>query len=432
VDVLTQEGPEQVMRLEALGARFDRMDNGEWALGKEAAHSRRRILHARGDSTGAEVLRALVAAVNATPTITVIDHAFAIDLWVSNGRVHGLWIALEDAVPLLLRSQAIVLATGGIGSIFRYTTNPPGTNGDGLAIAARAGAALADLEFVQFHPTALATGQDPLPLLTEALRGEGAILIDDLGERFMPALHEAAELAPRDVVARAIWQRQRAGRKVFLDARGIGDRFPERFPTVWGLCQEAGIEPRQAPIAVSPAAHYHMGGIAVDTNGAASLKGLWACGEVSATGIHGANRLASNSLLEGLVFGARVAKDIGRDVRPSAPSTLHPLPRLGGLDLRPEEEAIYAHIREMMWQHAGLVRSAEGLQEALGVVASRQSAFAVGAPPSLTLRNVVSVAKLVCTAALMRKESRGGHFRADFPEAAPETKRHRFVAVGAC
>ncbi|HET7041406.1 MAG TPA: L-aspartate oxidase, partial [Gemmatimonadales bacterium] len=286
VDILTAEGPERVKALLALGAHFDLDDTGGLSLHREAAHSRHRILHAR-DATGAEVVRTLVEAVRRAPEIRVVDEAFAIDLAVEDGQVVGLLAVHADGRKVLHVAPAVVLATGGLGRLYLHTTNPKEATGDGLAMAARAGARLVDLEFVQFHPTALATGADPMPLLTEALRGEGAVLIDERGDRFMLIEHPDAELAPRDVVARAIWRQLIAGHRVFLDAtRAVGEEFPEYFPTVFHLCQEHGLDPRTQPIPVAPAAHYHMGGIAVDENGRTSLPGLWACGEVTATGAH--------------------------------------------------------------------------------------------------------------------------------------------------
>ncbi|HEY2739625.1 MAG TPA: L-aspartate oxidase, partial [Thermoanaerobaculia bacterium] len=314
VDLLTGEGPQRVRALLALGARFDRDTAGDLSLGREAAHSRRRILHAR-DTTGAEIVRTLVEAVRHAPEVRVVEESFAVDLVLEAGRVVGALAVDQNGRRMLHLAPAVVLATGGLGQLYLCTTNPHEATGDGLAMAARAGARLADVEFVQFHPTALAAGDDlsgePLPLLTEALRGEGAVLLDGEGRRFMLSEHPDAELAPRDVVARAIWKRLVAGDRIVLDTReAVGESFPEHFPRVFELCQEHGLDPRVEPMPVAPAAHYHMGGIWVDANGRTTLPGLWACGEVTATGAHGANRLASNSLLEALVFGARVADDL--------------------------------------------------------------------------------------------------------------------------
>ncbi len=430
VGLLTGEGPARVSALASLGARFDRDEAGRLALGREAAHSRRRILHASGDATGAELVRALVTAVKSAPGVRVVEGAFAGDLVVADGRVVGLLARHAGGRLVLHLAPAVVLATGGIGRAYRHTTNPPEATGDGLAMAARAGARLADLEFVQFHPTALADGSDPMALLTEALRGEGAVLLDGAGRRFMPAEHPDAELAPRDVVARAIWRRLAAGDRVVLDATGaVGDRFPERFPTVFALCRARGLDPRRAPIPVAPAAHYHMGGIAVDARGRSTLPGLWACGEVAATGVHGANRLASNSLLEAVVFGARVGEDLSREPLPR-PVERHALEAAARLTvagtpwLPADGSPAVAAVRDLMWREAGLVRLAEGLARALAGLARLEAALPPGASEA---PNLVTAARLVAAAALARPESRGGHYRADHPAPDPRWRQRTFV-----
>ncbi|MCB1056296.1 MAG: FAD-binding protein, partial [Acidobacteria bacterium] len=327
---------------------------------------------------------------------------------------------------LYFRAPAVVLATGGVGHLYRWTTNPPESMGDGLALAARAGARLADLEFVQFHPTALAVGADPMPLLTEALRGEGAILVDDTGDRFMLAEHPLAELAPRDVRARAIWRRREAGSGTWLDSReAVGDAFPERFPTVFELCQRYGLDPRRDLLPVSPAAHFHMGGVATDLKGRTSVPGLWACGELAATGVHGANRLASNSLLEGLVFGARVAADIGSALDGGlAPSAR--LPEPGRWAPEPAEAAAEIEaIREAMWHDVGLVRNEAGLRRTL----DHLDRLSWRLPATGALANAQTVARLITTAALLRRESRGGHFRSDYPEADDAWRSRIFLQL---
>jgi L-aspartate oxidase len=313
----------------------------------------------------------------------------------------------------------VVLATGGIGQLYRYTTNPPEATADGLALAARAGARLADIEFVQFHPTALAAGSDPLPLLTEALRGAGAILVNEMDDRFMVAEHEAAELAPRDVVARAVWRQLQAGHTVFLDARAaIGARFPDHFPTVFAFCQRQGLDPRSDRLPVAPAAHYHMGGVAVDLLGRTSVPGLWACGEAACTGVHGANRLASNSLLEGLVFAERVGQDV-KGVIQSRCATMPSSLRL--VDVRQislpasEDDVVISQIRDIMWTHVGLVRTESGLVEAMGQLHELDMSGAVWTRRG---QQMLTVAQLIAMAALAREESRGAHFRADYPEPA--------------
>ena len=550
VGLLTGDGPARVRSLLALGARFDRDPGGRLALGREAAHSRRRILHAHGDATGAEVVRTLVEAVHREPSIRVVDETFALDLVLEAGAVAGLVALHRDGRRVLYRAPAVVLATGGLGQLFLYTTNPREATADGLAMAARAGARLVDLEFVQFHPTALAVqGSDgghrsgasttrgdgvapgasgaspapdtigtsaapgaigarpapdmagasvaagaPLPLLTEALRGEGAVLVDDRGVRFMAAVHPDRELAPRDVVARAIWERLAEGRRIYLDARrAVGERFPERFPTVFALCRQHGLDPRVEPLPVVPAAHYHMGGVAVDARGRTSLPGLWACGEVAATGAHGANRLASNSLLEALVFGARVAEDVeavaaaaasgspasgtpavagatGDVGSPWAPGDSRaPRPRGAGtargaarLDqdagqLPPALQlsaagtaALLGRLRRLMWERVGVERDEAGLAAAVAElealsrrrVAARASAadrrprpeaWPPAAPgfAAAEARNLLLAGRLLAQAALARRESRGGHHRVDYPRADAAWQRRLFLTATA-
>jgi len=434
VELLTREGAERVRWLLTLGAAFDRDGHGHLKLGREAAHSRRRILHARGDATGAELVRTLRRAVARAPEVEIFEETFAEHLVRSEGRsdirsdggpegrVVGVLAHGPDGRRVLHLARAVVLATGGLGRLFLHTTNPPAVTGDGLALAARAGARLVDLEFVQFHPTALLSEKDPMPLLTEALRGEGAILVDGAGRRFMVDEHPDAELAPRDVVARAIARRRAAGEPVFLDAReAVGEAFPERFPTVFAAAAAAGIDPRREPMPVSPAAHYHMGGVATDRDGRTSLPGLWACGEVAATGAHGANRLASNSLLEALVFGGRAAADIAAHL-PKAVLT----PRLDELPptLTPDpEEAreVIARVRRRMWEGVGVERDEAGL----AAVCRDLDELALGHPGlGGEAGNLLLAGRLVARAALERRESRGGHFRRDYPAPDPSWCRH--------
>ena len=427
VDLLTAEGPQRVQALLALGAHFDLDDSGALSLGREAAHSRRRILHSR-DATGAEIVRTLVAAVRHAPEVRKVDGAFALDLVMDGGEVAGAVAVHADGRRVLHLAPAVVLATGGLGHLYLHTTNPPEATGDGLAMAARAGARLVDLEFVQFHPTALAAGADPMPLLTEALRGEGALLIDDTGRRFMTTEHRDAELAPRDVVARALWSRLMAGHRVFLDSRAaVGEEFPEHFPTVFRLCQEHGLDPRTEPIPVAPAAHYHMGGIAVDDRGRTSLPGLWACGEVTATGVHGANRLASNSLLEALVFGGRVAEDLRAGLPAArAPRSLRTTGGpTAGVAAAGDAELIAA-VRRLTWEKVGVVRDGAGLTAAL----SELDRLAARHPQaSGEARNLLGVGRLVAAAALARRESRGGHYRSDFPAPDPAWQHRLFLTA---
>lgn len=417
VDLLTREAPDRIRYLVELGARLDREPGGGLALGREAGHSRRRILHASGDRTGAELVRTLTEAVRRLPSIEVVEQTFAIDLALADGRVVGVSCRTPDGETVCYLAPAVVLATGGIGRAYLHTTNPPELTGDGLAMAARAGARLIDLEFVQFHPTGLASGKDPMPLLTEALRGEGAILVDSNGRRFMTSEHADAELAPRDIVARAVWRQQAAGRQVFLDAtKAIGQAFPTRFPTVFELCQAEGIDPRLEPVPVSPAAHYHMGGIEVDEQGRTSLPGLWAAGEVSCTGVHGANRLASNSLLEALVFGTEVAEDIRR-TNPRVASR-GPLELPKTIETTADPDPVVAELRQLMWDRVGLERDEQGLASAIDRIDELR---AINGPAVGEARNLLAVGRLVAGAARYRRESRGSHFRTDFPEVRAGT-----------
>jgi L-aspartate oxidase len=410
VSMVTAAGPDRIRWLIELGARFDRDAKGELALGREAGHARHRIVHANGDATGAEVMRTLVEAVRIRPDIETLDRMLALDLIIDAGRVVGVLAADHGGRLVGILAPSIVLATGGLGRLYLHTTNPHEVTADGLAMAARAGVAIRDAEFVQFHPTALDSTLDPMPLLTEALRGEGAHLVDGDGRRFMLAVHDDAELAPRDVVARQIWLQRRRG-PVYLDARMIGSRFPDRFPTVWQIAQRAGFDPRVDLLPVSPAEHFHMGGIATDQLGRASVPGLYACGEVSSTGLHGANRLASNSLLEGLVFGARVAEAVTDDFGPIEHQDLHVPADALDLDFgrlgRPSPDI--DELRAVMWDSVGVVRDENGLRTALariGELRQRLADHPIG-------RNLADAALLVTRAALDRTESRGSHARAD-------------------
>jgi L-aspartate oxidase len=411
VRVLVEEGPARVLELQTAGAEFDLTPDGQLSLGNEAAHSAKRIVHAHGDQTGAEVARALVQKVRESPRIDVMEMARVLDLIVYGETVYGVQASIAGR-PVEIIADATVLATGGCGQVYRYATNPQVATGDGYAIAHRAGATLADMEFVQFHPTALDTPENPLSLISEAVRGEGATLLNAEGTRFMPARHRLAELAPRDIVAREIFrERQRTG-AVFLDARMLDVSFATRFPGIFAICMARGIDPRHDLIPVTPAAHYMMGGVAVDLAGRTSLERLYACGEVSRTGVHGANRLASNSLLEGLVFAERVARDMARlSPLERQPPALEPwtVPEL--VDRGAAQVAADA-VRTVMWEHAGIARTAKGLRIAVARLAEIADRLPVGATEE---SNMVDTARLIAEAALLRKESRGGHFRSDFP-----------------
>ena len=412
VTLVTREAPACIERLEDFGVRFDRDPSGGLQLGREGGHGRRRIVHAR-DATGSAITHALIEAVSRTPSITLLEGVEARELLVEEGRVVGL-AALRGSERLVINASEVVLATGGAGGLYAHTSNPLGARGSGFVMAARAGALLADLEFVQFHPTAIDVVADPLPLATEALRGEGALLVDASGNRFMVGQHPLAELAPRDVVARAIFRERAAGRGTYLDARdALGERFAGRFPTVYATCREAGIDPVRDLIPVAPAAHYHMGGIAVDARARSSIDGLWAVGEVAATGLHGANRLASNSLLEAVVFGVRAARDIaGRERRP-----VRAVPLAGGMACMPaarEDWAALGEIRALMDAHVGVVRDEASLTLAVEVLEEMRS----GQPPG-AVQDAATAGMLIAVSALRRQESRGGHYRSDWPERDP-------------
>src|SRR3954467_1522077 len=363
---LAREAGARIHDLLQYGVPFDRDLEGKLAVGREAAHSARRIVHVRGDMAGKAIISALIEAVRRTPSILLIEGFVAEALLTEDGAVTGLQLREADnfaARSVLLAARTVVLATGGIGHLYAVTTNPREASGSGLAIAARAGAVIADSEFVQFHPTAIMVGRDPAPLATEALRGEGATLINGRGGRFMAARHPLAELAPRDIVARGVFAEISAGRGAFLDARqALGARFADRFPTVHASCIAAGIDPASQAIPIAPAAHYHMGGIAVDHRGRSSIDGLWAGGEVSSTGAHGANRLASNSLLEAVVYAARIADDIaGRTIPSPARVPDAVVTQRGGT---PDFAAV-TRLRAAMTSRVGVIRDGDGLGDAV-------------------------------------------------------------------
>ena len=424
---LAREAGARIRDLLHYGVPFDRDLEGKLAVSREAAHSARRIVHVRGDMAGKAIIAALIGAVRGTPSIRVIEGYVAEALLTGDGAVTGLRlreVANTAAKPIMVASRAVVLATGGIGHLYAVTTNPAEASGLGLAIAARAGAVIADPEFVQFHPTAIMVGRDPAPLATEALRGEGATLINDRGERFMPARHPLAELAPRDVVARGVFAEIAAGHGAFLDATtALGGHFAEKFPTVHASCVAAGIDPARQPIPVAPAAHYHMGGIAVDARGRTSLKGMWAGGEVSCTGAHGANRLASNSLLEAVVYAARIAEDIaGQTIAaPSRSPMALVTPR--NCARPPLTEA---NLRAMMTSHVGVIRDGDGLAEAV-----RSFAAIERDTGNIALRNMATAALLVAASAWSRRESRGAQYRIDHPAERPALAHRTLTTLAA-
>lgn len=410
---IAREAAARIGDLLRYGVPFDRDLAGKLAVGREAAHSARRIVHVRGDMAGKAIIAALITAVRETPSIRIIEGYVADELLADGDTVTGMQIRRVGGIgarPVTIAARAIVLATGGIGHLYSVTTNPAEASGSGLAIAARAGAVIADPEFVQFHPTAIMVGRDPAPLATEALRGEGAVLINGHGERFMTALHPLAELAPRDIVARGVFAEIAAGRGAFLDARtALGARFADKFPTVYASCRAGGIDPADAPIPIAPAAHYHMGGVAVDARGRTSLQGLWAGGEVSSTGAHGANRLASNSLLEAVVYAGRIADDIlGHAFTTATHHVAAPVAPSG------QGAGDEMHLRRLMTAQVGVIRNGNDLAAAVRDLAAIEADAA-----TTSLRNMATAALLVATAAWARRESRGAHDRSDYPAERP-------------
>ncbi|MFD9565598.1 L-aspartate oxidase [Streptomyces sp. NPDC059994] len=450
VRTLVTEGPDAVRRLIATGADFDTDDSGAISLTREGGHHRRRIAHAGGDATGAEISRALVGAVR-EQAVRTIENALVLDLLRDDeGRTAGITLHVmgegqHDGVGAV-HAPAVVLATGGMGQVFSATTNPPVSTGDGVALALRAGAEISDLEFVQFHPTVLFLGADSegqQPLVSEAVRGEGAHLVDASGTRFMLGQHELAELAPRDIVAKAITRQMQARgtEHMYLDARHFGaEMWEQRFPTILAACRAHGIDPVTEPIPVAPAAHYASGGVRTDLHGRTTVPGLYACGEVACTGVHGANRLASNSLLEGLVFAERIAADIaaGGHARVAAPQdAAHRVPESAPTSplLAPEARI---QIQRIMTNGAGVLRSADSLAGAAARLEEiRADADGAGerkaAEPGVEAwetTNLLLVARVLVAAAAAREETRGCHWREDRPDRDDEDwHRHLVVRV---
>ncbi|MGJ5203064.1 L-aspartate oxidase [Bradyrhizobium sp. HKCCYLR20261] len=424
---LAREAAERIEHLARLGVAFDRDHNGRLATSRTAAHGTPRILSVRGDFTGQAIIAALSQAVRTTPSIRVIEGHVVDALVTEDGVVRGVQLRRADektSPPLLIAAPAVVLATGGIGHLFSVTTNPPHANGAGLAAAARAGAVIADPEFVQFHPTAMASGHDPAPVVSESLRGAGAILVNRRGQRFMLPRHPLVDLAPRDTVARGIMAEIMAGRGAFLDARDVlDDDVAERYPMLHRACAAAGLDPTRQPIPVAPAAHFHMGGIAVDGRGRSSIEGLWAAGEVAATATDGANHIAGNALLAALVFARRIAEDIaGRTFAP--PPALHDaaLVQSGDAACPLTEKAL----REMMTAQVGVLRDEERLAEAITLIAKTERD---SADPGLG--NMATAALLISTAAWSRRESRGAHCRVDCPAENPSFAHRTMTTLAA-
>ena len=447
VQILVSEGPQQIEQLIAWGMRFDR-DGNKLAFTREGAHSRSRVLHAHGDSTGSEILRALMAKAKSQRAIQFLPHAFAVDLLVDANRVCGVTFLDEDTSALkTLHAKAVLLATGGLGQVYKETTNPLVATGDGVAMAHRAGALSSDMEFVQFHPTALYVKEAPRFLLSEALRGEGACLRNILLARFMPRYHEAAELAPRDIVSRAIIMEMQKTRSecVYLDLTELEPQHvKKRFPRIYSTCLLYNIDITADLVPIRPAAHYAMGGVATDLHGATSLKGLYAAGEVATTGVHGANRLASNSLLEGLVFGARAASamiDQRREFKPLLPPKdpnslaghATPGPDLNAREAEPARLSLQEtvnEVRSILWNKVGIIRNGKDLSDAV----QRLDSLLLVRPtaPSRQFyeaRNILEIGRIITQSALAREESRGAHYRSDFPlkdETTPA--KHSFAS----
>ncbi len=455
VNVLVSDGPERVRELARIGARFDadgieaeHDDDAAWALAREGGHSLARVVHAGGDATGAEIERALVEAVRASSAIDVLESTFVLELLVEDARCAGAMVLSAGGTTENIRARHTVLATGGAGQCFAVTTNPLLSTGDGMAVALRAGVACADLEFVQFHPTALHVDVMPRPLLSEALRGDGAILRDDRGRAFMRGVHPLADLAPRDIVSRTIAQvlRTRSLDHVWLDATMI-DRFEQRFPTIWSACSRNDLDPRRDWLPVAPAAHYMSGGVVTDPAGATTLAHLWACGETACSGVHGANRLASNSLLDGLVFGARVVQAIsGGKTEPAQSGAMRGVPQFQRVPVRAEQaadlasanrgpvdpHALLAAVQRVMSSECGVVRDAASLQlaaETLDDLTVPARALPARRTDTYEARNVLDVARVIVTTARAREESRGAHTRRDFPDQSA-AQLGRYVVAG--
>ncbi|MDX8515475.1 L-aspartate oxidase [Mesorhizobium captivum] len=410
---ILQAAPGAIEGLARFGVRFDRTLKGPLCLGLEAAHSRRRIVHAHGDGSGREIMRALIDAVRSTPSIVVVEGVEARRLAVRENAIRGVWASCALG-PVFFGSRRVVLATGGIGGLFLDTTNPSGSCGQGLALAARAGAVLADLEFIQFHPTALEGPERPMALVSEAVRGEGATLIDETGRRFLDGV-PGAELAPRDVVARAVWSHLAGGHQVFLDARKRpGPEFVRHFPTIASACRGLGIDPVHDLIPIRPAQHYHMGGVAVDASGRTSVKGLWACGEAASTGLHGANRLASNSLTEAVVCARWVAESVGgTPARRTKPVFADDYPSPDPVPARP-----------FVSRALGIVRNGEALKEAVRALLPLAEREDAASDPA-------AVGLMLAISALRRRESRGAHYREDFPHHAAVARRSEITLEAA-
>ncbi|HCQ66446.1 MAG TPA: L-aspartate oxidase [Rhodobacteraceae bacterium] len=429
--MVTEHARDLIEDLTEIGTPFDRTAEGGYVMSLEAAHSMPRVVRIQGDQAGAQIMETLIAEVRNAPSVQVAERTLATGLEVEDGRVTGVWIraAGKGTGPVLIRTPAVLLAGGGSGGLFALTTNPPRIRGQVIGLAARAGAVIADAEFVQFHPTAMDVGEDPAPLATEALRGEGAWLVNADGHRFMLDIDDRGELAPRDIVARGIFAETQAGRRPALDTRdALGAEILTRFPAVAEACARTGIDPVTQTIPVACAAHYHMGGVETGMEGSASLDRLWVCGEAASTGLHGANRLASNGLLEAVVYARLAAQDIARKV-PKAPADVAPV----AIDFQGAGTDVYSSssmqaLRDVMTNKVGVLRDEAGLRLALAEIATLEAAEA----GSITFANMCATATLITAAALVRRESRGGHYRTDYPQTDPtQAERSRMTLAQA-
>ena len=422
--VLVDEGPDRVMELlEHYHAGFD-MTDGKLDLAMEGGHSHRRVVHARGDATGSEVEEALGNALVRDSNVEVMEYIFVVDLLLEDGSFKGaLALDTRRKTLMVIWAQAVVLATGGMGEVYLVTTNPTICTGDGIAMAFRAGARVSDVEFVQFHPTALHIPEEPKFLISEAIRGDGAVLVDFEGDRIMEGVHPLADLAPRDIVVARMVEvmKEQQRNHLYLDVRRIGAaRLKERYPQIYEHCMQAGIDITRHRIPVSPAAHYMSGGVVTDLWGKTDIPGVLACGEVACTGVHGANRLASNSLLEGLVFARRIASSLEGSLEPGAPlwrPAISYSEKWAGPSIR--EDLLKGNLRELMLDSVGMVRCAKGLREALEFQRGNEDVLMTEYfdLPGMELKDMFTVAHLIATAALLRQESRGCHRRRDFPDA---------------
>jgi L-aspartate oxidase len=424
VEMLVRMGPEIISLLADWGTPFDR-DGSKYALAKEGSHSKARILHVTGDATGKGIIDSLLLEVSKHPSISFVSHTMVVDLIVQNGECTGVVAADEDVdVTQYYARYGVILATGGCGQIYQHTTNDLVSTGDGFAMAYRAGAAVTDMEFVQFHPTALHSDRNPMFLISEAVRGEGAVLVTEDHVPFMKKYSTWGDLAPRDIVSRAIYQETMDGHRVFLDARKLKVDFANRFPTIFSTCMEVGIDPRVDLIPVTPAAHFIMGGVKTDLSGQTTIPRLFACGEVACTGVHGANRLGSNSLLEGAVFARRVALTISGLPR----RTMSPIQEIDVsirlCNNKQKEKQWKQQIQQLMWKYAGISRTKsslkKGLQELKSISEQIPSSY-------LESQNMLQVAQMILQSALWREESRGGHYRSDYPRAEETWASRQYI-----